>query len=140
MKTIQLLLFSCLILFLAACAVSEEEKAADLQRQRDSVAAAEAMIRSAQLANESRANALNTINQEALKNDSVIRKDSLFKVFKDTSSIVKTDSSKVIKTAITKPKAVIKPAVKKAAPSKVAEKKKVDTAIKNTTQKPNQKK
>lgn len=93
--------------------MSEEEKAADLQRHRDSVAAAQAMIRSAQLANESRANALKGINQDALKNDSIIRKDSILKSIKDTSVSLKTDSSAAKKTVNAKPKTEVKPASKK---------------------------
>jgi hypothetical protein len=87
---------------ITSCAVSEEEKAADLQRHRDSVAAAQAMIRSAQLANESRANALKGINQEALKNDSIIRKDSILKAIMDTSITVKKDTSDNKKATVLK--------------------------------------
>jgi hypothetical protein len=140
MNKLQLLLFSFFVSLVTACAVSEEEKAADLQRHRDSVAAAEAMIRSAQLANESRGNALKSINQEALKNDSVIRKDSIFNVVKDTITAVKRDSSTVKKPVVSKPKAEVKPAVKKTEQTKSPEKKKANTNTKNTTKKADQKK
>jgi hypothetical protein len=91
-KCIQFLILSIPFL-ITACSVSEEEKQADIQRHRDSVAAAQAMIRAAQLATESRGNALNTINQEALKNDSVIRKDSIFKSMIDTNPDVQIDTT-----------------------------------------------
>jgi hypothetical protein len=120
--------------------VSEEEKAADLQRHRDSVAAAEAMIRSAQLANESRANALKGINQEALKNDSSIRKDSVLKVIKDTSAVVKKDSSVAKKPVVSKPKTDVKPAVKKVEQPTTPAKKKTNANSNNTTNKATQKK
>lgn len=135
-----LLLFFLFLAVMTSCAVSEEEKAADLQRHRDSVAAAQAMIRSAQLANESRANALKGINQEALKNDSIIRKDSILKVMKDTSATLKTDSSAAKKTVNAKPKTEVKTAVKKADPPKSQEKKKPATGNSNTIKKANQKK
>jgi hypothetical protein len=139
MNKLQLLLFSLFLSILTSCTVSEEEKAADLQRHRDSAAAAEAMIRSAQLANESRANALKGINQEALKNDSVIRKDSVFKAIKDTI-VVKKDSSGVNKTVVSKPKSEVKPEVKKAVQTKAPVKKKASDNSSNTTKKATQKK
>ncbi len=140
MNKLQLLLFSLFLSILTSCTVSEEEKAADLQRHRDSVAAAEAMIRSAQLANESRANALKGINQEALKNDSVIRKDSIFKAIEDNSAVGKKDSSSTKKPVVSKPKSEVKPAVKKAEQSKAPTKKKTNTNSNNTTKKATQKK
>jgi hypothetical protein len=45
-KCIQFLILSIPFL-ITACSVSEEEKQADIQRHRDSVAAAQAMIRAA---------------------------------------------------------------------------------------------
>lgn len=135
-----LLLFFLFLAVMTSCAVSEEEKAADLQRHRDSVAAAQAMIRSAQLANESRANALKGINQEALKNDSIIRKDSILKSIKDTSVTLKTDSSAAKKTVNAKPKTEVKPAVKKADQPKSQEKKKAATSNNSTNKKADQKK
>ena len=135
-----LLLFFLFPAVMTSCAVSEEEKAADLQRHRDSVAAAQAMIRSAQLANESRANALKGINQEALKNDSIIRKDSILKSIKDTSVNLKTDSSAAKKTVNAKPKTEVKTAVKKADQPKSQEKKKVATSNNSTNKKADQKK
>ena len=140
MNKLQLLLFCFITGLLPACAVSEEEKAADLQRHRDSVAAAQAMIRSAELANESRANALKSINQEALKNDSIIRKDSIFKAVKDTSVVVKTDSSEVKKPAPAKPKTEVKPAAKKTEQPKPAEKKKTPPPNTSGAKKADQKK
>lgn len=135
-----LLLFFLFLAVMTSCAVSEEEKAADLQRHRDSVAAAQAMIRSAQLANESRANALKGINQEALKNDSIIRKDSILKSIKDTSATLKTDSSAAKKTVNAKPKTEVKTAVKKADQPKSQEKKKAATSNNSTNKKADQKK
>ena len=135
-----LLLFFLFLAVMTSCAVSEEEKAADLQRHRDSVAAAQAMIRSAQLANESRANALKGINQEALKNDSIIRKDSILKSIKDTSVTLKTDSSAAKKTVNAKPKTEVKTAVKKADQPKSQEKKKAATSNNSTNKKADQKK
>ena len=140
MNKLQLLLFSLFLSILTSCTVSEEEKAADLQRHRDSVAAAEAMIRSAQLANESRANALKGINQEALKNDSVIRKDSIFKAIQDNSAVGKKDSSSTKKPVVSKPKSEVKPAVKKAEQPKAPVKKKTNANSNNTTKKATQKK
>jgi outer membrane biosynthesis protein TonB len=140
MNKLQLLLFCFIISLVSACAVSEEEKAADLQRHRDSVAAAEAMIRSAELANESRANALKSINQDALKNDSIIRKDSIFKAVKDTNAVVKTDSSSVKKPAPVKPKTEVKPAAKKTEQPKPTEKKKTTPSNTNGAKKAGQKK
>ncbi|MFM2155700.1 MAG: hypothetical protein RL516_449 [Bacteroidota bacterium] len=140
MNKLQLLLFSFFISILTSCTVSEEEKAADLQRHRDSVAAAEAMIRSAQLANESRANALKGINQEALKNDSVIRKDSVFKAIDDNGAVVIKDSSSTKKPVVSKPKSEVKPAVKKVEKPKSPVKKKASTNSNNTTKKATQKK
>ena len=135
-----LLLFFLFLAVMTSCAVSEEEKAADLQRHRDSVAAAQAMIRSAQLANESRANALKGINQEALKNDSIIRKDSILKSIKDTSVTLKVDSSAAKKTVNAKPKTEVKTAVKKADQPKSQEKKKAATSNNSTNKKADQKK
>lgn len=140
MNKLQLLLFGFFLSVITACTVSEEEKAADLQRHRDSVAAAEAMIRSAQLANESRANALKGINQEALKNDSVIRKDSIFKAINDTSKVVKPDTSSAKKPVSTKPKTEVKTTVKKVDQPKSDEKKKATSNNKSTSKKAAQKK
>ena len=140
MNKLHLLLFSFFLLIITACTVSEEEKQADLQRHRDSVAAAEAMIRSAELANESRANALKGINQEALKNDSVIRKDSIFKAINDTSKVLKSDTSSAKKPVSTKPKTEVKSALKKVDQSKSVEKKKATSNNKSTSKKAAQKK
>lgn len=140
MNKMYLLLFCFSISMITSCAVSEEEKAADIQRHRDSVAAAQAMIRSAQLANESRANALKGINQEALKNDSVIRKDSILKAIMDTSITIKKDTSDNKKVAVVKPKSVVKPAVKKTEQSKPAEKKKATVRTNTSPKKTGQKK
>ena len=140
MNKVHQLLFFLYLAVITSCAVSEEEKAADQQRHRDSVAAAQAMIRSAQLANESRANALKGINQEALKNDSIIRKDSILKVMKDTSAALKADTASAKKSVVVKPKTEVKPAIKKADPPKSQEKKKPATGNSNTIKKANQKK
>lgn len=134
------ILFCFIISLFVACTVSEEEKAADLQRHRDSVAAAEAMIRSAELANESRDNALKSINQEALKNDTLIRKDSIFKANKDTGAVVKNDSAASKKWIPSKPKTEVKPAIKKVEQPKTTEKKKVTVVVKSSPKKTDQKK
>jgi len=87
---------------IVSCSLSEEEKAAEVQRHRDSVAAAEAMIRAAQQASETRNNALGTINLEAQKIDSILKKDSLQHTIKDTIAKGKTDTVKVKKVLVAK--------------------------------------
>lgn len=107
-KSIQILCFLVTSL-LVSCTVSEEEKAADEQRHRDSIAAAQAMIRAAQQANETRANALNLINQDALKLDSILKKDSIGAIKKDTTIMSVKDSAKNKKADANNVKKDIKP-------------------------------
>ena len=113
------------VCFLTSCAVSEEEKEADIQRHKDSIAAAEAMIRAAQLATESRANALGQINNEALKNDSLIKRDSILKFGRDTNIVTVKDTTADKKTTVIKSTA--KPAEKKEAPKATNKKDPVKT-------------
>lgn len=98
---------------IVSCSFSEEEKAAEMQRHRDSVAAADAMIRAAQQASETRNNALSNINFEAHKIDSILKKDSVQHTIKDSIVNPKSDTAKIIKVVIAKPKSEIKPIEKK---------------------------
>ncbi|MFM7015008.1 MAG: hypothetical protein ACKOX3_01655 [Bacteroidota bacterium] len=131
-----------------ACSVSEEEKAAELQRHRDSVSAAEAMIRAAQQANETRSNALNGINQEAMKLDSLIKKDSVLKVAMDTTVVMHIDSNPIKKNTEPKTKTTVKSSDKTEQKSmgkktnavKASDKKKEKTTEKSKPKKNTQKK
>jgi len=116
---------------IVSCSLSEEEKAAEVQRHRDSVAAAEAMIRAAQQASETRNNALGTINLEAQKIDSILKKDSVQHTIKDTIVNAKSDTAKIIKVVIAKPKSEIKPIEKKVTNKKPNIAKKVSDPVQN---------
>jgi hypothetical protein len=120
-----------LLFLVVSCSVSEEEKAAEIQRHRDSVAAAEAMIRAAQQAMETRNNARGTINLEAQKIDSILKKDSLQHTIKDTIAKVKTDTVKVKKVVVAKTKSDSKSIDKKAIDKKPNTIKKVSKPAQN---------